>query len=134
MENPRFINAWIRVLSEMVGERLRQNELASRTTHIWLNMPDKGDFLAQKTFSMATNDSYEIYLRALKLMAQEARKRPKIRALGVTASSLEWQSYLPLLPEQRRREALVKALDKINGRLGDNSIFPAQVILTRRMK
>ncbi|MFA5062467.1 MAG: hypothetical protein WC578_00115 [Candidatus Omnitrophota bacterium] len=130
--NPIVISAWIRVLSEMVGERLRRKNLTARTVHLWLNMPDKGDFLAQKTFTMPTNDSYEIYRKSLKLMAGMPKKCHKIRALGVTASHLEYQDYLPLLVEERRREALIKAVDRINARFGDSSIFPAQVILTRK--
>lgn len=129
--NPQVIQAWLRVLSEMVGERLRQQNLTSRTIHLWLNIPDKGDFMGQKTFSMATNDSYEIYLRSLKVMAKLLKKSPKIRALGVTASHLSLQEYLPLLFEEKQREALIKAVDRINSRFGDSSIYPAQVILTR---
>jgi DNA polymerase-4 len=132
LENSRFISAWIRVLSEMVGVRLRQKNLTAKTVQVWLNIPGKGDFLAQKTLVIATNDSYEIYLRALKIMAGMPQKRLKIRALGVTASHLSLQEYLPLLIEEKQREALIKAIDKINSRFGDNSIFPAQVILTRQ--
>ena len=57
--NPQVIQAWIRLLSEMVGERLRQQKLTARRVQLWLNLPDSGDFMAQKTFSTATNDSYE---------------------------------------------------------------------------
>jgi hypothetical protein len=116
----------------MVGLRLRQKNLTARTVQLWLNIPQKGDFLVQKTCSIATNDSYEIYLRILKLMAGMPQKRPKIRALGVSASHLSPQEYHPLLIEEKRREALVKAIDRINSRFGDNSIFPAQVILTHK--
>ena len=38
------------------------------------------------------------------------QKSLKIRAVGVTASHLTLQEYLPLLIEEKRREALVKAL------------------------
>jgi len=131
-ENPQFITAWIRLLSEMVGERLRQQNLIAKTVHLWLNNPQTGDFLGQKTFSIATNDSYEIYLRTLKIMARITQKSHKTRALGVTVSGLAQQSYLPLLTEEKRREALIKAIDRINSRFGDSSIFPAQVILTRK--
>jgi len=131
-ENPQFITAWIRLLSEMVGERLRQQNLVARTVHLWLNNPQTGDFLGQKTFSIATNDSYEIYLRTLKIMARIPKDCHKIRAIGITASGLAQQSYLLLLPEEKRREALVRAMDKINSRFGDSSIIPAQVILTRK--
>ncbi len=131
-QNPRFITAWIRLLSEMVGERLRQQNLIARTVHLWLNNPQTGDFLGQRTFSIATNDSYEIYLRTLKIMARLPQKCHKIRALGVTASGLSQPDYLPLLLEEKRREALIKAIDRINSRFGDSSIIPAQVILTRK--
>jgi len=129
--NPQFIVAWIRLLSEMVGERLRQQNLTAKTVHLWLNGPQIGNFEAQKTFSIATNDSYEIYLKSLKIMAKLPKKGHKIRALGVTASSLSRQSYLPLLAEEKRREALLKAVDRINARFGDGTIYPSQVILTR---
>lgn len=76
--------------------------------------------------------AYEIYLRSLRVMARMTKKGYKIRALGVTASGLSRQSYLPLLTEEKRREALIKAMDRINSRFGDSSIFPAQVILTRK--
>jgi len=131
-QNPRFITAWIRLLSEMVGERLRHQNLAAKTVHLWLNSPETGNFLGQRTFLRETNDSYEIYLRALKIMAGKPKKGHKIRALGVTASGLSRQTYLPLLIEEKRREVLVKAIDRINSRFGDSSIYPAQVILTRK--
>lgn len=132
--NLQVIQAWIRLLSEMVGERLRRQNLAAKTVHLWLNLPDEGDFIAQKTFSLATNDSYETYLRALKIMARMPKKGHKIRALGVTASHLTYQEHPLLLMEEKRREALVKALDRINSRFGDGTIFPSQVILTRQTK
>ena len=131
-QNPQFITAWIRLLSEMVGARLRQQNLIARTVQLWLNNPQTGDFLGQKTFSIATNDSYEIYLRTLRIMARVSQRSHKIRALGVTASGLSQQNYLSLLLEEKRREALIKATDKINSRFGDSTIIPAQVILTRK--
>lgn len=133
-ENTGFIKAWIRLLSEMVGERLRSQNLMANTVHLWLNGPEIGGFSSQKTFQQAANDSYEIYLRALKIMAKTGKKTPRIRALGVTCSSLNQLNYPPLFKEQKRREELIKTLDKINHRYGDSSIYPAVTLLTRRMK
>lgn len=59
--NPQFIKAWIRLLSEMVGRRLREQKLFSFTTHLWLNGPKIGNFASQNTSDQATDDSYEIY-------------------------------------------------------------------------
>jgi DNA polymerase-4 len=128
--NPQVIRAWIRLLSEMVATRLRQQNLVSLTVHLWLNGPEIGSFGAQKTYQSATNDGYEIYQRILKIMANSALKDPRIRAIGVTCSSLSRGIYQPLLSEDIRREELIKALDRINNRFGEGSIHPAITVLT----
>ncbi len=129
--NPRVIQSWIRLLSEMVATRLRQQNLVSATVHLWLNGPEIGNFLAQKTHNLSTNDGYEIYQRALKIMAKSGLKNPRIRAIGVTCGSLSWGIYQPLLSEEIRREGLIKALDRINNRFGEGSIYPAITTLAR---
>lgn len=133
-KTPRFILAWIRLLSEMVAQRLRQQNLVSKTVHLWLNGPEIGNFGQQKTFQQAINDGYEVYHRCLKIMLKIDKNTPKIRALGVTCSSLTGQSYLPLFKEQKKREELLKTIDKINQRFGDGSIFPALITFTRKME
>ena len=132
--NPQFIKAWIRLLSEMVGRRLREQKLLSFTTHLWLNGSKIGNFSAQNTSGQATDDSYEIYLRSLKILAKTGHKTPEIRALGVTVSNLSLESYPALFIEQKRREGLLKAMDEINNRFGENSIYPAVITFTRNMK
>jgi len=129
--NPQVIRAWIRLLSEMVASRLREQNLASSTVHLWLNGPEIGNFGAQKTHQLATNDGYEIYQRAIKIMARSRLQNPRIRAIGVTCSSLSKGSYQPLLREEIRREGLIRALDRINNRFGEGSIHPAITDLTR---
>ncbi|TAM38318.1 DNA polymerase IV [bacterium] len=129
--NPQVILAWIRLLSEIVSERLRHKNLVSATVHIWLNGPEIGNFGAQKTYQTPTNDGYEICQRAVKIMARSALKSPKIRAIGVTCGSLSWGIYQPLLKEETRREGLIQALDRINNRFGEGSIYPAITALTR---
>jgi len=123
--NPQVIQAWIRLLSEMVANRLRQQNLLSLTAHLWLSGPEIGNFQAQKTYHSATNDGYEIYKRALQIMSKIAIKNPGIRAIGVTSSGLSASIYRPLLKEDLRREGLLRALDHINNRFGEGSIHPA---------
>jgi DNA polymerase-4 len=129
--NPQVIRAWIRLLSEMVAVRLREQNLVSATVHVWLNGPEIGNFGAQKTCQLATNDGYEIYQRAVKITEKSALKNPKIRAIGVTCSGLFRQLSLPLLKEEIRREGLLKALDRINNRFGEGVIHPAVTDFTR---
>jgi len=130
-KNPQVIRAWIRVLSEMVATRLRDKNLVSATVHLWLNGAEIGNFEAQKTFYEPSNDGYEIYQRAIKIMAKSTLKNPKIRAIGVTCSKLTWDVYQPLFKEEVRREGLIQALDRINNRFGEGSIYPAITVLTR---
>jgi len=129
--NPQVIYAWIRLLSEMVATRLREQNLVSATVHLWLNGPEISNFGAQKTYQAQTSDGYEIYQRTVKIMTKSFLKNPKIRAIGVTCSSLSEGIYQPLLSEEIRREGLIKALDRINNRFGEGSIYPAITTLTR---
>ena len=55
--NPQVISAWIRLLSEMVGVRLRQQNLAARTIHFYLSGPQIGSFGAQNTNKIATSEA-----------------------------------------------------------------------------
>jgi len=129
--NTGFIQAWLRLLAEMVGKRLRQNDLSAKTVHLWLNGQLSGNFNHQKTYLEPTNDSYEIYQRCLKIMAKIGPNLPKIRALGITCSGLSQPAYLPLFNAEKRREDLIKTLDQINAKFGDNSIYPAVIDQTR---
>lgn len=131
ISNPGVLKAWIRALSEMVGRRLRQAKLESNTVHLWLNGPEIGIFSVQKAFQQPTSDGYEIFLRALKIMAKFKLKTQKIRALGVNCTKLSSNLYSkPLFEEEIRREGVLKAIDSINSRFGDSAIFPATLILT----
>lgn len=118
--------------------------MACKTVHLWLSGPEMAHFGAQKTYREPTNDSYEIYLRSLRIMAKTMPKtgqRPvvcppigkAIRALGVTCSNLFPADNSALLKEDKRKEGLIKALDSINTRQGDWSIYPAAVTLTRHI-
>lgn len=130
-KTPRFIQAWLRLLAEMVAQRLRNKNLVSETVFLWLNGPEIGNFTAQRTFEQATNDGFEIYSRALKIMGQISPREPKIRAFGITCSKLSASNYPLLFNEQKRREALTKAMDTINNRHGESTIFPAITIITK---
>ncbi|MBU0548459.1 MAG: hypothetical protein KJ710_06305 [Candidatus Omnitrophica bacterium] len=129
--NPQVIHAWIRLLSEMVSTRLRQQLLVSATVHLWLNGPEIGNLGAQKTHQAPTNDGYEVCQRAIKIMTKLCLKSPKIRAIGITCSGLSWGNYQPLLSEEVRRERLIQALDRINNRFGEGTISPAITALAR---
>jgi len=131
LRNPQVIRGWIRLLSEMVATRLRAQNLVSKTVHLWLTGPEIGNFGAQKTCQTETNDGYEICQRAYKIMAKFSLEYPRIRAIGVTCGSLSLNSSSSLLSEEIRREGLIRALDRINNRFGEGSIYAAITSFTR---
>lgn len=131
-KNPVFIKAWIRLLANMAAKRLREANLSAKTVHLWLNGPKIGHISAQKTFSQATNDDYEIAQKAGKIMAKTCTPEAAIRALGVTCSGLSKSDIPPLFTEQKRRGELLKALDAINDRFGEETIYPAVVTLAKQ--
>lgn len=129
----KIIDAWLRMLCEMVAERLRKYELLGHTTCLWVNSRNES-FLRQKTHPIPTNDGLEIFLRSRAILAHLKANLGAIRALGVSLSGLISEQSPPLLTEQKKREDLLKALDKINARYGDWTISPAVLNLTGPIK
>lgn len=130
-KNADYIRAWLRLLSDMVAERMRKNNVSGRTIHLWLNGPEIGNSSAQKTFSQPTFEGYEITQRCIKIMdqifAQKSLEIPRIRALGISTSNFEAMNYGPLLKEQEKTQNIIKSVDAINNRFGERTIFPAIV-------
>jgi len=131
VQDLELINAWIRLLSEMVAFRLRDANLEAKITCIWLvEASKKTCFSAQKASKLPTNDGFEVFLRARRLMAKLSLAKPKIRAIGVSCSSLVMPKNRPLFKEIQKREDLLKTLDNIKKKHGEWSIYPASLLLT----
>lgn len=120
----KIVFSWLRMLSEMVAQRARKNGCLGKTINLWANSRNES-FVRQKTFSIPTNDGWEIFVRSKAIFDQKKGIFRPVRALGVTLSSLVFDEAPPLLFEQKRREALLMAQDKINAKYGDWTISPA---------
>jgi len=91
-QNPELIEAWLRLLCEMVASRLRSLGLEGRCLHVFLRQPDMGCVAKQKMFAVPTSDGAEIFTRAMAVIGAAAAggrmKGFRMRALGVCASAL----------------------------------------------
>ena len=85
----------------------------------------------QKTFKSPSKDGNDIYNKSLIIMGRIREKMPLVRALGVTCANLQKGGYLPLFPNQKRREQLLETIDRINDKLGDDTIYPAVISLAK---
>ncbi|HOW42063.1 MAG TPA: DNA polymerase IV [Candidatus Omnitrophota bacterium] len=122
--------AWIRMLCEMVAYRLRKDSLESRGVQLYLR-GSAGAFSRQKSFTVAVSDAQALYRRSLAILESFPAKRLSCRALGVCAFSLSGAQELCLFPEDRKQNRLIRAVDRINERFGEWSIYPAVIAITR---
>ncbi|MGA2774749.1 MAG: hypothetical protein ABSE81_01650 [Candidatus Omnitrophota bacterium] len=95
----------------MVTRQLREQNLLSFTIHLWLNGPEIGSFSAQKTSTHAINEVIGISRDPLKYWLKQALEPLKS---GLWEWELCRESYPVLFFEQKRREGLLKAVDRIN--------------------
>ncbi|MFH2138412.1 MAG: DNA polymerase IV [Candidatus Omnitrophota bacterium] len=121
------IESWLRLLCEMVGSRLRQNNLESITLHVYLRNPDMSFIGKEKNFKAPTNDSYALYQRAVFILNSLYQNNKAVRALGVTARNLTLPTKGFLFNEQEKRANIQGAQDAINERYGDWTVYPASI-------
>ncbi len=115
-------------LSEMVGRRVRRYAVRGRTVTLILRYVDFSTFSRQQQQPEAICRSDQIYLAALKILDQLVLTQP-VRLLGVRLSALETrQLQMPLLPDERRKDALAASLDQVNDRYGEFAVMPGNLL------
>jgi len=111
-------------LTEMVGRRLREHGLYSRTIQIKLRYSDFSTFTRARTLPHATQLDTELLREVQALFRRNWTGKP-IRLLGVHAGSLETsEGQLNLLDREksdRWREAL-RAVDQLRDKYGESTV------------
>lgn len=120
------LSAWMRMLCEMVAYRLRRQELAAYGCGLYIK--ERSGFLArERRFHSSTQDTAEIFRRAMALFDSFGLRSFTIRGLGVSASGLAAPDHLWLFHADVRRAQLLAAQDAINERFGEWSLYPAAI-------
>ena len=113
------IEAYLLKLSEMVGRRARKHRYMGKTVSLIIRYTDFETFSRQSALPDFTNDTHGIYECARGLLLG-IRLKNKIRLLGVSLSTLiNDQRQIPLIEEERKRKALLRAMDSVNDRQGE---------------
>lgn len=123
--NPKVILGWLRLLSEMVGQRLRKLGLEGYTISIWLNGSQNRGFSKQKTFQNSVSLGIDIFMRSKAILGLKNSQKISLRALGVSVSNLKPHTQIPLLKREKKECSLAQITDKINDKYGDWTIYPA---------
>jgi DNA polymerase-4 len=117
-----LIRAHILRLSDMVGTRARRYGYTGRRVSLALRYSDLDMISRQTTLSRHTDDTHVIYRSALGIL-DSFRLRTRVRLLGVCLSSLTRDhGQIPLIPEERKRREVLRAMDAVNERHGERSI------------
>src|SRR5690348_149077 len=119
------IEATLMRLSEMVGRRLREQQLHARTTRLKLRYKDFTTITRAHSLEQPTQLDNEIYRQIHNLFHDNWRKGAEIRLLGVHASSFDNEPAQPSLLAENAREKWEHALsaaDRLRDRFGESSI------------
>ena len=112
-------------LSEMVGRRLREQQLHARTIQLKLRYKDFTTITRAHSLEHPTQLDNEIYRQIHQLFHDNWRKGSEIRLLGVHASSFDNEPAQPSLLGENAREKWEHALsaaDRLRDRFGESSI------------
>lgn len=112
-------------LSEMVGRRLREHRLWSRTIQLKLRYSDFTTLTRARTLESATQLDTQIAAEARRLFRSNWKPGAKVRLLGVAAQSLECApGQLNLLEGERneRWRRALEAADRLRDKYGESTV------------
>ncbi len=116
------------LLSEKVATRMRKEQHWCQEISLWIRLKDFSHLAKSRKISYWTCSGEDIYRISLDLLAQLNPTEP-VRAIGVRAASTKHARFIPasLLPEEKKKERLLKTLDMINDKYGFYAIKKARV-------
>jgi len=121
------VEAWIQLLAEMVSFRLRRHRLQASTVHFLLRRFDMKFIAGEKNFKEYSNDSNQLFKRALFILDKFKEKNIEVRALSLTVKKFIPAANNFLLSEAQKRFKISNAQDEINQRFGDWTLYPASI-------
>jgi DNA polymerase-4 len=118
------LEATLTRLCEMVGRRLRENQLHARTIQLKLRYKDFTTITRAHSLPAPTQLDTEIFEQIRALFRKNWKAKREVRLLGVHVSSFAPPAQLDLLEgdrQQRWKQALAAA-DKLRDKFGDASV------------
>jgi len=130
--NIHIIRSWLRMLSEMVADRLRNLKLEAKTLCLWTSNGTQKSLSKRRTFKDCFWLGEDIFMRSMVILGHKKGQKIAIRALGVSVSNLTQKLQLPLLKEEQKKDILGKKIGQINERFGSWTIYPATIALIHK--
>lgn len=124
------IKSYILELSDIVGERMREEKYTGSTVSLTIRYSDFETVSYQRKLPEPTDLTTDIYKTALKLLADHRLKMP-VRLVGVTASDLTRLTTGSLFQSDRKLRQAFGAMDTINKRFGESSLTIARLVKSK---
>jgi len=122
-------------LADRTARRLRRQGLVASTVQIAIRTPDMRTRTRAETLERPTDDPVEIHRVACRLFQRHHRPGEPVRLLGITLANLspkrETAVQLDLfdLDRQPKREALIRTMDELRDRFGEEAVLTAGMLL-----
>ncbi|QQG50071.1 MAG: DNA polymerase IV [Candidatus Berkelbacteria bacterium] len=122
------------LLSERVGVRLRRKGLIARGVAVYLRFYDRSGWSKSALQKSFFNDGREIYQAAEQLLEIFNNSIKPVRLVAVTATNLVQQTEITqsLFTEDKEYEELIRAVDKVNNRYGEFTVFRSSLATIKR--
>jgi len=109
-------------LAEMVGRRARRYRVSGRTVTLTVRYADFTTFSTRRSRQDYLNGSDALYAAACTILDGLTLEQP-VRLLGLSLSNLRHETdQLPLFAEERRRQQIAEAMDRVNDRHGSAAV------------
>ena len=121
------VKSYLLQLCEQVGRRARRKSYKGNIVSLYLRYGDFSGYCRQKKLNEHIDDGFEIYERALKLIALPFQK--PVRLVGVALSGLvKGVDQISLIEYSENKKKALAAMDEINDRFGEFKITRASIL------
>lgn len=122
-------------LADQTARRLRRQGLVAGTVQIAIRTPDMRTRTRAETLARPTDDAGEIHRVACRLFERHHRPGEPVRLLGITLANLSpkhgtaVQLDLFDFERQPKREALIRTMDELRDKFGEEAVLTAGMLL-----
>lgn len=126
---PKFFTPVLYKLCEMVGRRLRRQNLMGNILHFYLAGGRHEGFGKSKRLGYYLYDGREIFLECVKIFESLNIKQIQFKLIGITVAGLTgYVRQLSLFGTEEKHRKLVDALDRINEKYGDFTVCRVPIL------
>ena len=124
-----MILAMLQYLCERIARKLQHGGWSCGTVGLKIGYADFTRHARSRSLGRASDDPMELFVAAKELFRQMARRRVRIRHLGMRATRLQRrENQHALFYEVTRREELNLAVEELRSRYGFMSVMPADTL------